>query len=100
MGAPNDKVEFQIDNGDWKPMHYLKDYDPKYVTEVLKWDINPQLLEGRRPSNPEFSTHLWNAEFLKNWKKAHKINIRATDRFGQSFQATETFRVEDARMIP
>ncbi|MCT4216413.1 calcineurin-like phosphoesterase C-terminal domain-containing protein [Elizabethkingia anophelis] len=101
MGAPNDKVEYQIDNGDWKPMHYLKDYDPKYVTEVLKWDINPQLLEGRRPSNPEFSTHLWNAEFPKKLEKGqHKINIRATDRFGQSFQATETFRVEEAKLIP
>ena len=60
-----------------KPMHYLKDYDPKYVTEVLKWDINLQLLEGRRPSNPEFS-HLYGMlNFPKNWKKGqHKINIR------------------------
>ena len=54
-------------------------------------------ITGRKKTFKSGILHTYGTRsFLKTGKGQHKINIRATDRFGQSFQATETFRVEEA----
>ncbi len=59
MGSKSDEVLCRIDDGDWKPMHYVEDYDPNYANMVYDWDLSDTLIEGRRPSNPIDSKHLW-----------------------------------------
>lgn len=101
MGKKDDTVLYRIDNGEWKPMDYTADYDPKYLTELLKWDTTQQLYAGRRPSNPAKSTHLWRADFPKKLEKGkHTVEVKATDMFGKESKASQTFMVTESIDIP
>src|SRR5690606_28995759 len=35
MGSQNDEVLYRIDNGDWKPMQYVNEADPTYVSQII-----------------------------------------------------------------
>lgn len=100
-GSEKDLVEYKIDNGEWKKMEFSKSIDPKYIQSVLKWDNTPNLFEGRRPSNPEPSNHLWSAGFGKNLEVGkHQVEVRATDRYGKTYTAKEEFEVQNLKPIP
>ena len=95
MGSVADKVEFRIDNGEWQKMSYTKNIDPTYMLNVFKWDTTQQLFPGRRPSNPEASTHLWSAGFPKGLNQGdHKVEVRAYDQYGNEFSSTKMFTVQ------
>lgn len=96
MGKKGDKVEFSIDGSKWKAMDYLKNADPSYLNLAMKWDFISNLIPGRRPSNPEESTHLWWAGFPGKLKAGeHTLEIRAVDMYGRTFTQKKTFRVQD-----
>lgn len=100
-GKQGDLVEYRIDNGEWKKMEFMKTIDPNYFLSVLKWDETEQLFEGRRPSNPEPSNHIWNAGIPKNLSIGkHAIEVRATDMYGKTFFAKESFEVQELKEIP
>ncbi|TXF75027.1 calcineurin-like phosphoesterase C-terminal domain-containing protein [Chryseobacterium sp.] len=101
MGGKNDQVEYRVDAGEWKPMEYVESIDPNFAQSVFKWDTAAELLQGRRPSNPENSKHLWMAPFPgKLQLGAHKVEVRATDMYGKISNAEQTFQVEEAKQIP
>jgi len=88
-------VEYRLDNGDWKPMTYTREADPRYVAALYRWDASEKLMPGRRPSNPVKSTHLWSVAFPNTKVEGtHTIEVRAKDMFGRTFTQTKTFRVE------
>jgi len=97
MGAEGDKVEYRIDDSKWSPMSYVKDSDPSYMSKLYKWDLTDQLMRGRRPSNGVESTHLWSGSIpARNLELGpHKIQIRATDMFGNVFTQEQFFNVEE-----
>ena len=100
-GAENDVVEYRIDGGDWKKMEFMKTIDPAYMLSVFKWDTATELYQGRRPSNPEPSNHIWSAGFPKNLKIGkHKVEVRATDMYGKTFYAGKEFAVQNLNFIP
>lgn len=100
-GKRGDTVEYRIDNGNWKKMEFMKTIDPTYFLSVLKWDETEQLFEGRRPSNPEPSNHIWNAGIPKNLSIGkHIIEVRATDMYGKTFFAKQHFEVQELKEIP
>lgn len=100
IGGERDKVEYRVDGKDWKPMDYTEAPDPAYTASVLKWDTTPALFPGRRPSAPDVSKHLWSAPFPKLETGNHKVEVRATDMFGNIHRAAADFQVADLVQIP
>jgi hypothetical protein len=95
MGNYKDTVMYRIDNGDWKTMVHIEDYDPAYVTLVCEWDTSTELMGGRRSSNPIKSNHLWRGSIPTNLGLGlHKIEIKATDMFGNQYIGTNSYRLE------
>lgn len=97
MGAKGDKVEYRINDGKWLPMTYMEETDPSYVSNLFKWDLTDELMRGRRPSNAAKSTHLWRGGIPARRLSvgAHKIEVRATDMFGNVFTGEESIKVEE-----
>lgn len=95
MGQPGDEVLYRVDNGDWQRMSYVEEQDPSYVELVYEWDTAAELMPGRRSSNPIVSTHLWRGDIpAKLQVGEHKIEIKATDQFGQTYTETSSYRLE------
>jgi hypothetical protein len=95
MGSEQDSVFFRTDKGEWKKMNYVTDYDPAYLDLMHEWDFTEELLDGRRPSNPEFCRHLWRANIPNNLKAGeHTIEVKAHDLFGQTFTQSKTYRID------
>ncbi|MCH7400309.1 calcineurin-like phosphoesterase C-terminal domain-containing protein [Belliella kenyensis] len=89
MGTEENEVRFRLNEGKWVKMSYLEDYDPKYMLDLFEWDRSEKLLEGRRPSLPAKSTHLWRASVPNNLPAGiHTIEVEATDLFGTKHKAT------------
>lgn len=96
MGASDNEVRFRVNNGQWTPMSFVQDYDPTYMVELYQWDTSDRLLDGRRPSNPQRSTHLWRANIPTRLDVGeHTIEIEATDMFGNKHRGTRTYRIVD-----
>lgn len=96
MGHRGSLVECRINGGDWKKMNYVEDADPAYLQSVFKWDLSETLLNGKRPSNPENSTHLFRIGFPADLPVGtHKIEVRATDTYGRLVSAERSFKVEN-----
>lgn len=95
MGHEADSVMYRIDNGEWKPMNHVLDYDPAYVALVQEWDTTNELMEGRRSSNPVISNHLWRGSIpTKLDVGIHQIEIKAIDMFGNEHIAASSYRLE------
>ena len=100
MGSKQDKVEYRIDNGEWKEMDYTESIDPDYTNNVLKWDTTQELFTGRRPSNPEASKHIWTAPFSRKLELGtHEVEVRAKDRYGKTYTTKSTFEVKNSTLI-
>ena len=100
-GSEKDLVEYRIDGGEWKKMSFMKTFDPQYMLSVFKWDSAPALFNGRRPSNPEPSNHIWSSGFGRDLTLGkHRVEVRATDMYGQTYTAAEEFEVQDLKPIP
>ena len=95
MGTAKDTVEYRIDQGDWKTMSYIEDYDPAYTSLVYEWDTTTELIPGKRSSNPIKSNHLWRGSIpTKLDLGVHKIEVKATDMFGNQYSQTSSYRLE------
>ncbi len=94
MGSKMDIVEYKIDNDQWRKMRYIETTDPNYLLKLIEWDVTYTLLPGRRPSNPENSTHLWTAGLQLNLEPGeHTIYVRATDMFGKVHHGEKTYMI-------
>ncbi len=101
MGGKDDLLEYRVDTGEWKSMTYSESMDPSFLRSVLAWDAESDLLQGRRPSNPENSKHLWTAAFPGGLTLGtHRLQVRATDRYGKMHTAEQEFEVQEPRPIP
>jgi hypothetical protein len=97
MGNPKDSVFYRVDDGKWRPMYYIHDYDPSYLRLLLAWDDAETLPEGKRPSNPVRCFHLWRSDILVNLPVGeHVIEVKGTDMYGQTFTQKSSYLVVDA----
>jgi hypothetical protein len=84
MGSSKDTVRYRIDNGEWKLMQNYTGFDIGYLKELFAWDDAMEIIPGRRPSNPEFTNHLWRSAVPVNLEAGeHIIEVEATDMFGK-----------------
>jgi len=72
----------------------MEDYDPIYLLEMFEWDTTTELLEGKRPSNPQKCKHLWRAN-IPNKLPAGKytIEVEATDMFGRIYTSQTSYEI-------
>lgn len=98
MGHKNSKVEYRIDNEDWKPMRFSTEPDPAYIAELYRWDTSETMIPGRRPTEAADCAHLWWAP-LTNTRPlgSHSIEVRAQDDYGQTFIQKSSFRIEESK---
>ena len=98
MGHKGSKVECSINDGAWRPMKYIKEPDPAYVSELYKWDDAEELAKGRRPTGPANCTHLWSIGFPRNLGTGtHQIVVRATDMYGREYIQKSAYRIEEPK---
>lgn len=94
MGSKDDEVLISIDGGEMKPMTYVEDYDPRYLIDLYQWDTTETLLDGRRPSNPAQSKHLWRINIPNGMEAGeHTVKVQATDQYGQTHFGTQKITV-------
>lgn len=94
MGSTGDEVLIGIDGGEMRPMSWVEDYDPAYLIDLYQWDTTETLLDGRRPSNPAQSKHLWRIPIPNGLEAGeHTVKVQATDRFGQVHLGTQKIMV-------
>lgn len=94
VGKAGDVVEYSLDGEKWMKMQHSTEADPSYVYEVLKFDNTDKLVEGRRPSNAELSSHLWKAKLPAKLDAGnYSIRVRATDMFGKTHYQTRDLQV-------
>jgi hypothetical protein len=102
-GSERSQVEMSIDNGNWLKMENFKTIDP----EVLRMhNLNPYLEEkvygqqlddvfGFSMDYPSISHHIWKAKLPNGiLPGTHKVSVRTTDMFNQTFVAHRVFRVK------
>ncbi len=98
MGSQNNEVLYRIDNGNWKPMHYVNEADPSYISQIINWDESETLIPGKRGSNPIECTHLWRGKVLSNLEVGvHTIEVKAKDMFGNEHFGSKTYRIEEPK---
>lgn len=101
MGHHGNTVEYSIDGGEWKKMAIARAADPAYLSALYPWDHSEELLPGRRPSNAVHSSHLWRVNLPGNLAVGtHEIRVRATDDYGNVYNAKSTYRIEEAKGYP
>lgn len=96
MGKAGDEVLFRLNEGEWKPMKQVEEFDPAFIAERVSWDETTQLLQGRKPSDPQISSHLWRKNIPNAQLKpgTYTIEVKATDMYGKTSYEKSSFRVE------
>lgn len=96
-GNEKSVLRYRIDGGEWQKMQYLEEYDPIYLQEMFEWDTTTELINGRRPSNPQKSKHLWRANIpFKLPAGIHVIEVEATDMFGKRYTSQTSYEIRTA----
>ncbi len=96
MGSNNDLVEYRVDEGTWKKMSKIEDYDPAYYRYMQDWDYSSEVKPVRRPSNAQICRHLWRANIPSNLPVGeHLIEVRATDMFGRVFTQNSSYQIQE-----
>ena len=80
MGRDDTRVEYRIDDGEWKPMRRTVAPDPRVLRENLR-DADAETLRGYdRSPEATFSTHLWRGTLPTDFATgSHRIEVRALD---------------------
>ncbi|QEC53453.1 calcineurin-like phosphoesterase family protein [Anseongella ginsenosidimutans] len=95
MGSADDEVMMRVDNGEWKEMKRVEEFDPTFIAKQVAWDMTEELWEGRRPGAAAISDHLWKASLPDDLPRGtHTIEIKATDMFGRTFIEKRSYRIE------
>ncbi len=102
-GSERSVVEMKIDNANWIKMENFKTIDP----EILRMhNLNPFLEEkvsgqqldgvfGFSMDYPSISHHIWKAKLpVGILPGTHKVSVRTTDMFNQTFVGHRVFRVK------
>lgn len=78
MGRDDTRVDYRIDDGDWKPMQRVRQPDPRVVAENLRDDEAAALRGYDRLPEATPSEHLWRGALPTHLEVgAHRIRVRA-----------------------
>lgn len=95
MGSEKDTMEYKTDNGKWAPMLRDSTFDYTYLDKVTRWDETTTLLQGRRPSAPVATGHLWSAPVNKKLAPGkHTIYVRVKDSYGYTYEEQQSYIIQ------
>ncbi len=95
MGSEKDQVEYKTDNGKWAAMQRDSTFDYTYLDMVTRWDETTTLLQGRRPSAPVATGHLWSAPVNKKLSPGkHVIYVRVKDVYGNIYEQQQSYIIQ------
>lgn len=102
-GSERSKVEFALDSQDkWTALQQVKAIDPEIwkmhqLSPLLQSKVNGQLVEdilGFSMDEPSKTNHIWKAKLSGELiPGTHKLAVRTTDMFGQTWVSTRVFRI-------
>lgn len=102
-GSARSNVEMQIPGQtDWLPLTLTPMGDPAVaamhqLSSYLDGTVDGTKLDkvfGWKMDEPEISRHIWRGKMQKNLPAGtHRIRVRTTDQFGQTYTANRIFRV-------
>lgn len=97
MGMADSRVEYRVDDGDWRPMQRVLRADPRVLAENLRDDASPVLRGYDRTPEAVPSPHLWRGTLPTDLGLGeHRIEVRAFDRWRGELRATTTYRLAAA----
>lgn len=96
MGEADSRVEFRIDDGEWRPMRRVSAPDPRLLRENVL-DADAAALRGYdRSPEAKPSPHLWRADLPTDLAAGtHRIEVRAFDRWRGELRAQGEYRLQD-----
>lgn len=97
MGRDDTRVEFRINDGEWKPMRHINAPDPRLLRENLL-DADAETLRGYdRSPEATVSPHLWRGTLPTDLAVgAHRIEVRAFDAWRGEVRAQGEYRLQHA----
>jgi hypothetical protein len=97
MGEAGSRVEYRIDDGEWKAMKRVEQPDPRLVAENIADDHAEALRGYDRSPEADPSTHLWRGTLPTDLALGdHRIEVRAFDRWQGEQRAQTHYRLDDA----
>ena len=97
MGQDDSKVEYRVDEGQWKPMARVRQSDPGLLAENMKDDGADALRGYDRSPEAEPSQHLWRGALPTELAAGeHRIEVRANDQWRGEQTATTVYRLQEA----
>lgn len=101
MGRADTRVEFRVDDGEWKPMRRTLAPDPRVVRENML-DADADALRGYdRSAEATPSPHLWRGALPTDLPAgAHRIEVRAFDAWRGEVRAQGEYRLQEWQASP
>ena len=97
MGFEGMRVEYRVDDGDWRAMRQSGRPDPRVVEQNVRDDIADGLRAFDRLPEAAPSTHLWRGALPTGLAPgAHRVQVRAYDPWRGEITAETTYRLEEA----
>ncbi|MCY1313421.1 hypothetical protein D9M70_639440 [compost metagenome] len=98
MGQDETKVEYRIDEGQWKPMALVRQPDPTLLAENMRDDGADALRGYDRSPEAEPSRHLWRGALPTGLAAGeHRIEVRAQDQWRGEQAASTVYRLQEAK---
>jgi hypothetical protein len=94
LGDAATKVEYRIDDGEWRPMQKVDRADPALVVENALDDTAAALRGFDRSPEAVVSTHLWRGTLPTDLAPGeHRVEVRASGGFVAATSATTSYRL-------
>lgn len=97
MGQSDMRVEYRIDEGEWRAMQRVEAPDPRLLAENVADDAATALRGYDRSPEATPSTHLWRGALPTDLAAGtHEVEVRAFDPWQGEQRAKTVYRLEDA----
>ena len=97
LGEADTRVEYRVDDGDWRPMQKVARPDPALLAENAADDAASSLRGFDRAPEAIASTHLWRGTLPTDLALGeHRVEVRVQGAVVGEGTATTTYRLEDA----
>ena len=95
MGEADTRVEYRVDGGEWKPMKFVVQPDPRLLVENVADDLADALRGFDRSPEATASLHLWRGALPTDLVVGeHSIEVRAWDRWHGEQRAHAKYRLQ------
>jgi hypothetical protein len=94
-GSTKSTVEARINNAEWRAIPNVPGLDP-YIQRIKELEASEKPPLGRKVAGPNPTPHIWKTTLPANLPVGtHRLEVRTTDMFGQTYRDYRTFRVSE-----